>query len=73
VLFRSQDAGAIDLSIDPHNARVLYAAFWEARRGPYSLTSGGPGSGLFTSTDGGDTWTEITRHKNLPKGVLGKI
>jgi photosystem II stability/assembly factor-like uncharacterized protein len=73
VLFRSPDAGANDLSMDPHNPRVLYASFWEARRGPSSLVSGGPGSGLFKSTDGGDTWTEISRHKNLPKGVLGKI
>src|SRR5262249_37260629 len=47
VLFRGEDAGAIDLSMDPHNPRVLYAAFWEARRGPHYLSSGGPGSGLF--------------------------
>jgi photosystem II stability/assembly factor-like uncharacterized protein len=73
VLFRSQDAGAIDLSIDPHNPRVIYASFWEARRNPYSLISGGPCSGLFKTTDGGDTWTEISHHKNLPKGLLGKI
>src|SRR5215469_11332460 len=70
VLFRSQDAGASDLSMDPHNPRVLYASFWEARRGPYSLTSGGPGSGLFKTSDGGDSWTEISRNKNLPKGIL---
>jgi photosystem II stability/assembly factor-like uncharacterized protein len=73
VLSRGQDAGANDLSMDPFNPRVLYASFWEARRGPHSLTSGGPGSGLFKSIDGGDTWTEISRNKNLPKGVLGKI
>ena len=73
VLFRSQDAGASDLSMDPNNPRVLYASFWETRRTPWSLTSGGEGSGLFKSIDGGDTWTDISRNKGLPKGVLGKI
>jgi photosystem II stability/assembly factor-like uncharacterized protein len=73
VFFRSQDAGANDLSMDPHNPRVLYASIWEARRTPHSLVSGGPGSGLFKSTDGGDTWSEISRNKGLPKGTLGKI
>jgi photosystem II stability/assembly factor-like uncharacterized protein len=73
VLFRSQDAGANDLSMDPHNPRVLYASIWEARRTPWSLTSGGSGSGLWKSTDGGDTWTEISHNKGLPKGTLGKI
>ena len=73
VLFRSQDAGASDLSMDPFNPRVLYASFWEARRGPHYLNSGGPGSGLFKTTDGGNTWTELSHNKNLPKGLLGKI
>src|SRR5918912_4220957 len=58
ILFRSERAGAIELSMDPHNPRILYAAFWEAQRTPYSLSSGGPGSSLYKSTDGGDTWTE---------------
>ena len=73
ILFRSEQAGAIDLAMDPHNPRVLYAAFWEANRTPYSLTSGGPGSGLHKSTDGGDTWTELTNASGLPKGTIGKI
>ncbi len=73
VLFRSADAGASDLSMDQHNPRALYASFWEARRDPSSLTSGGPDSGLFKSSDAGDTWTEISRNKGLPKGTLGKI
>src|SRR5579875_3603477 len=73
VLFRSEDAGAIDLSIDPHNPRILYAAFWEARRLPHTFISGGEGSGIFKSTDGGDTWSEISRNPGLPTGLLGKI
>ncbi len=54
ILFRSEQAGAIDLSMDPHNPRILYATTWEAQRSPYKLNSGGPGSGIFKSTDGGD-------------------
>jgi photosystem II stability/assembly factor-like uncharacterized protein len=73
VLFRNAKTGAIDLCLDPSNPRVIYAALWEAGRTPYSLTSGGPGSGLFKSTDEGSTWMEISRHKGLPQGILGKI
>ena len=73
VLSRNEDTGAIDLSIDPHNPRVVYAALWEARRGPHYLSSGGEGSGLFRSTDGGDTWVELTRNPGLPEGLIGKI
>jgi len=73
ILFRSEQAGAIDLSMDPHNPRILYAAIWAARRTPYTLISGGEECGLFRSLDGGDTWTEITRNEGLPKGMLGKI
>ena len=73
ILFRSDKAGAIDVSMDTNDPRVLYASIWEVYRTPWSLSSGGPGSGLFKSTDGGDTWTELTRNPGLPKGVLGKI
>ncbi len=73
ILFRSNRAGAIDLSMDPTNPRTLYCSFWEAQRTPYSLESGGTGSSLYRSADGGDSWDEITRHEGLPKGLLGKI
>lgn len=73
VLFRNDHSGAIDLTMDPHNPRVLFASIWDVYRSPWMLSSGGPGSGLFKSTDGGDTWTEITRNPGMPKGILGKI
>lgn len=73
VLFRDERTGAIDLSIDARNPSVLYAALWEVHRVPWQLWSGGPGSGLFKSTDGGDTWKEITRAPGLPAGVWGKV
>jgi photosystem II stability/assembly factor-like uncharacterized protein len=73
VLFRSQKAGAIDLTMDRHNPRILYAAVWEAYRNFWQISSGGPDSSIYKSTDGGDTWTDISSHKGLPKGVMGKI
>ncbi|HET8840715.1 MAG TPA: hypothetical protein VFN35_04570, partial [Ktedonobacteraceae bacterium] len=73
IFFRSEKAGAIDLSMDPLNPRILYATFWEASRLPHTLISGGPDSGIFKSTDGGDTWSEISRNPGLPQGILGKI
>ena len=73
ILYRDNKTGAVDLILDPLNPRVLYAALWECFRTPYSLSSGGPGSGLFKSTDGGDTWKEISRNNGLPKKLLGKI
>jgi photosystem II stability/assembly factor-like uncharacterized protein len=73
VLFRDEDSGAIDLAMDPHTPRILYAALWQARRLPWGMSSGGPGSGLFKSADGGDTWTEITHNHGMPGGLLGRI
>ena len=59
--------------MDPNNPRILFAAFWQTRRSFWNISSGGPGSGLFRSTDGGDTWEEISRAPGLPDGLLGKI
>jgi photosystem II stability/assembly factor-like uncharacterized protein len=73
VLYRDDHSGAIDVAIDPNNSRILYASLWEVYRTPWLLNDGGPGSGLFKSTDGGDHWTEITRNPGLPKGTIGKI
>jgi photosystem II stability/assembly factor-like uncharacterized protein len=73
VLHRGNLAGAIDLALDPRNPDVLYASIWDVYRKPWLLSSGGPASGLFQSTDGGDTWKEITGNPGLPRGVLGKI
>ena len=71
VLFANKDAGAVDLTFDPTNPRILYATTWNVRRTPYGFSSGGPGSGLWKSTDGGDTWQDLSRNEGLPKGTLG--
>ena len=73
ILSRGERAGAIDLILDPTNPNIIYAGFWEVIRRPWAFESGGAGSGLFKSTDGGDTWTEITRHPGLPRGLIGKV
>ena len=72
-LYRDDLTGAVDLSIDPSNPQVMYAALWHAYRKPWLLNSGGDSGGLFKSTDGGSTWTELTNNPGLPDGPLGKI
>ena len=70
-LFSNADAGVVDLIIDPNNYRVLYATTWNARRTPYSFSSGGEGSALWKSTDEGETWKEISKNEGFAKGTLG--
>ncbi len=73
VLFRDDSTGGIDIAFDRANPNVLYASLWQAFRREFQMSSGGPGSGLFKSIDGGDTWKEITRNPGLPAGLMGKI
>ncbi|WP_318343293.1 WD40/YVTN/BNR-like repeat-containing protein [Flagellimonas baculiformis] len=73
VLFVNDQAGAVDLTFDPNNPRILYASTWRVQRTPYSLSSGGEGSALWKSTDSGETWTEISKNEGFPKDTLGII
>jgi len=73
VLHVADNAGAVDISLDPNNPRHLLATTWEARRSFWAMDSGGPGCGLWRSRDGGDTWEDISRKPGLPDGVIGKI
>lgn len=72
VLYKDNKTGAIDVVFDPNNSNTLFASLWEVYRTPWSLNSGGPGSGLFKSTDGGSTWTRLEGH-GLPAGIMGRI
>jgi photosystem II stability/assembly factor-like uncharacterized protein len=72
VLYKDENTGAIDVAFDPRNPNILFAALWQARRSPWSLADGGPGSGLYRSNDGGSTWKRLDEH-GLPKGPYGRI
>jgi photosystem II stability/assembly factor-like uncharacterized protein len=72
VLYKDENTGGIDVAFDPHNPNILFAALWQARRTSWSMASGGPGSGLYRSNDGGATWKRLEEH-GLPKGPYGKI
>lgn len=73
ILFVNDQTGAINLVMSPSDPNVFYAAMWQAIRTPYSLSSGGPGSGLYKSTDGGAHWTNLTHNEGFPQGILGRI
>src|SRR3984885_12334583 len=72
VLYKDEQTGAIDVCFDPHDAKIVYAALWQARRQPWNFSSGGPGSGLYRSSDGGVSWTRLSGN-GLPAGILGRI
>ena len=72
VHYVDENTGAVDLAMDPSNPRVLFAGMYQVRRSPWGFDSGGPGSGLYKSTDGGDTWKKV-EGEGLPKGVWGKV
>ncbi len=72
VLYKDENTGGIDIAFDPHNPHILFAALWQARRTSWSLSSGGAGSGIYRSNDGGTTWKRLEEH-GLPKGPYGRI
>lgn len=72
VLYVDDKTGATDLAVDPNNSKIMFAAMYQVRRTAYSMISGGPGSGLYKSVDGGQTWRHLEGH-GLPGGILGRI
>jgi photosystem II stability/assembly factor-like uncharacterized protein len=72
VLYKDAKTGGIDITFDPSNPNILFAALWQARRTPWSMDSGGTGSGLYRSADGGTTWKEVKEH-GFPEGIKGRI
>jgi photosystem II stability/assembly factor-like uncharacterized protein len=72
VLYKDDNTGGIDITFDPSNPNILFAGLWQARRSPWGMDSGGPGSGLYRSSDGGATWKRLESH-GLPSGIIGRI
>ena len=72
VLYKDENTGGIDVTFDPRNPNILFAALWQVRRSPWKLDSGGPGSGVYRSNDGGTTWKHL-EEKGLPKGPYGRV
>ena len=73
VLFVDQDTGVADLVMDPADPKILYAALWRVSRSPWNFSSGGPGSGIYKSSDGGVHWTDLSHNPGMPAGPLGRI
>ncbi|MGH8399212.1 MAG: WD40/YVTN/BNR-like repeat-containing protein, partial [Gammaproteobacteria bacterium] len=73
ILYVNDHTGAITLAMDPHNPQVLYATLWQMTRRAWTFSSGGPGSGIYKTTDGGAHWTNITHNQGLPTGIFGKV
>ena len=73
ILYESNKAGVGDLVLDPNNPRIIYAATWEMKRNGYRMDSGGPDSKMYKSTDGGDSWINISTYDGLPKGPWGIV
>jgi photosystem II stability/assembly factor-like uncharacterized protein len=72
VLYKDDKTGGIDISLDPNNSNIIFAGLWQASRSPWGMDSGGPGSGLYRSMDGGTTWKRLSGH-GLPDGTTGRI
>ncbi len=72
VLYKDADTGASDVCFHPSNPRILFAGLWQTRRFPWGMTSGGPGSGLYVSRNGGDSWKKL-EGKGLPGGIWGRV